>query len=737
MEKIFFFSGLFNAVISTIFGLFIFLKDRKNKVNITFSLFCLSVAFWSYAYMIWPFFLSKESVLISFQLLHIGASFTSITYLHFVTSWLNIDKRNKKIILSGYFLAILFSIFSFSPLFISDVVPKFSMEYWANPGIIYHFYLIYFFGYFLYSSILLFLNFRRVTGVKRTQIKYILIGMIIAFMGGSTNYPLWYDINFPPYGNFFVAFYVILTTYAIIRYRFMDIKFILRSSSVYLLSLIVIFGLASGVKILAEKFFEEFSFWIDLMVIFLAVSTFPSIKNQFFKWANEYFFTSLYDSGKLILKTGNDLKTFLNIDKIYEYLFAIFSKNLHTKAFSVLTYSEKGNNYLLQYNKGFKVNSESEFDRNPLVEDRFIANNEIVITEELRNLYYNEETKDLVDLLERLEVELLIPLKVKGNLVGLLALGQKETGEAYNDEDLQVLEIIAGQAAVAIENAQLYSEAKRFNIHLKKEVKKATENVERVNKDLSKTNKKLKDAYERLKQLDSAKNEFISIASHQLRTPLTSIKGFISMIREGDYGKIDKETDEALRKIFISNERLIKLVNDLLSLSRIESGKFGFIFKQNEIGPLVKSIVDNFKIEAEDKGLKVKYQKSKKAITPFVFDKDKIHEVVSNLIDNAIKYTNKGEVAVSLESFDDKIKITVSDTGKGMEVDEADYVFEKFRRGIESSNLNTEGVGLGLYVCRKIVDAHKGKIHAESDGLGKGSRFIVELRKDLKLEDGK
>jgi signal transduction histidine kinase len=499
----------------------------------------------------------------------------------------------------------------------------------------------------------------------------------------------------------------------------------------------VIFGLASGIKILAEKFFPEFSFWIDLMVIFLAVSTFPSIKNQFFKWANEYFFTSLYDSGKLILKTGNDLKTFLNIDKIYEYLFAIFSKNLHTKAFSVLTYSEKGNNYLLQYNKGFKVNSESEFDRNPLVEDRFIANNEIVITEELRNLYYNEETKDLVDLLERLEVELLIPLKVKGNLVGLLALGQKETGEAYNDEDLQVLEIIAGQAAVAIENAQLYSEAKRFNIHLKKEVKKATENVERVNKDLSKTNKKLKDAYERLKQLDSAKNEFISIASHQLRTPLTSIKGFISMIREGDYGKIDKETDEALRKIFISNERLIKLVNDLLSLSRIESGKFGFIFKQNEIGPLVKSIVDNFKIEAEDKGLKVKYQKSKKAITPFVFDKDKIHEVVSNLIDNAIKYTNKGEVAVSLEGFDDKIKITVSDTGKGMEVDEADYVFEKFRRGIESSNLNTEGVGLGLYVCRKIVDAHKGKIHAESDGLGKGSRFIVELRKDLKVEEEK
>jgi signal transduction histidine kinase len=690
-------------------------------------------------YFFWQISVSEDWAIFWLKFLTVGSIFVPILFFYFSVIFLKVYKKIASKII--FYLGLIFGFFVLlltpTNLFIKSVERKLSFDFWPNAGDLYWLLLFVFCSYLIMSILLFLRGYKNSSGINKEQIKFILIGTGLGFLGGVTNFPLWYDIPIYPIGNIFVSFYVIFIAYAIIRYRFMDIKFILRSSSVYLLSLLVISGLASIFKILAEKFFEEFSFWIDLMVIFLAVSTFPSIKNQFFKWANEYFFTSLYDSGKLILKTGNDLKTFLNIDKIYEYLFAIFSKNLHTKAFSVLTYSEKGNNYLLQYNKGFKVNSESEFDRNPLVEDRFIANNEIVITEELRNLYYNEETKDLVDLLERLEVELLIPLKVKGNLVGLLALGQKETGEAYNDEDLQVLEIIAGQAAVAIENAQLYSEAKRFNIHLKKEVKKATENVERVNKDLSKTNKKLKDAYERLKQLDSAKNEFISIASHQLRTPLTSIKGFISMIREGDYGKIDKETDEALRKIFISNERLIKLVNDLLSLSRIESGKFGFIFKQNEIGPLVKSIVDNFKIEAEDKGLKVKYQKSKKAITPFVFDKDKIYEVVSNLIDNAIKYTNKGEVAVSLEGFDDKIKITVSDTGKGMEVDEADYVFEKFRRGIESSNLNTEGVGLGLYVCRKIVDAHKGKIHAESDGLGKGSRFIVELRKDLKVEEEK
>ncbi len=731
-------SALINAVSSLSLGLII-LSKRSNNSSFSFSLFCFSIAFWSIGYFLWQISVSEEQAIFWLKSLTLGSIFVPIFFFYFSVVFLKIYKKliSKIIFYLGLIFGFFILVLTPTNLFVESVENKLSFNFWPNAGSLYWL-LLSVFCFYLIVSIFLFLRgYKNSSGINKEQIRFILFGTGLGFLGGVTNFPLWYDIPIYPIGNIFVSFYVLFVGYAIIKYRLMNIKFILRSSSVYLLSLMVIFGLASGAKILAGKFFPEFSFWIDLMVIFFAVSTFPPIKKVFFRWANEYFFTSLYDSGKLILKTGNDLKTFLNIEEVYKYLFSVLSKNLHTRAFGVLNYDKETKKYLLQYNQGFKVEKGSEFDGNYLVKAKFIANNEIVITEELKNLHYNEKTKDLVDLLKKLEVELLIPLKVKGNLIGLLALGQKETEEAYNDEDLQVLEIIAGQSAVAIENAQLYSEAKEFNLHLKREVKKATEDVKEANKDLSKTNKKLKDAYDRLKQLDSAKNEFISIASHQLRTPLTSIKGSVSMIREGDYGKIEKETDEVLKKIFISNERLIKLVNDLLSLSRIESGNFTFIFKKNNIVSLVKDILDSFKIEAKGKNIKLKYNKPEESINEFVFDKNKIHEVISNLIDNAIKYTLKGKVEVFLKNSKRKVFIIIKDTGKGMEKDEAKYIFEKFRRGIESSSLHTEGTGLGLYVSQKIIYAHKGKIYANSEGPGKGSQFTIELRKDLKAEEDK
>jgi signal transduction histidine kinase len=722
---------LISAVVVFFLGITVLLKGKKDKLNINFALFSFVSTIWMFGtFMMFINQGDTEKIIFWDKFVYVGVVYIPVITLHFglALTKFKIIKSNFLIIL-GYILSTFFLLLIPTDFFVEGV---FNYKWGAHSKaqFFHHIFLVYFALYIILKFIIVFKYYRKQLNlVEKERIKYCFVAFFILATFGPVVYLPAYGIGIYPFAYLSGLIFAIIISYTIVRYRFLNIKFIFRSSSVYLLSLIVVFGLASGVKILAEKFFPEFSFWIDLMVIFFAVSTFPPIKKVFFRWANEYFFTSLYDSGKLILKTGNDLKTFLNIEEVYKYLYSVLSKNLHTRAFGVLTYNKENKKYALQYNQGFRVERGSEFDRNPLVEAKYIANNEVVITEELKNLHYNEKTKDLIDLLERLEVELLIPLKVKGNLIGLLSLGQKETEEAYNDEDLQVLEIISGQAAVAIENAQLYSRVKRFNVRLKKEVREAVSEVEKTNKDLSQANRKLSNAYKKLKQLDSAKNEFISIASHQLRTPLTSIKGFISMIMEGDYGKVDKEVEDALKKIFISNERLIKLVNDLLSLSRIESGKFSFTFKKGDIVKLVKDILGDFKLEAKTKKLQLKFVKAEKEIKPFVFDPGKIHEVISNLVDNALKYTEKGEIEVKMENLKEKVRIIVSDSGQGMSEQELEYVFEKFRRGIDSSSLNTEGTGLGLYVCRKIVDAHKGKIYAESDGPGKGSRFVVELKK--------
>lgn len=714
-------------------GLLVFSK-KKTLAGISLTFLCLAVALWSLGYFIWQISGSADSSIFWLKFLTLFSIFIPVNFFIFSSIFLSLHKKPiyRIFMYIGLGAALAVVAVTSSDYLVQGVERRLSFEFWPIAGKWYWLMLVAFFSYFTTSLLLFFRAYRKSSGILKDQLGFILVGTGLGFLGGATNFPLWYDVPVYPVGNFLASFYVIFITYAVIRHRLFNIKLVLRQSSVYILSLGVIFAMTSVIKVLGSRFLSEFIFWVDLTAIFLAVAIFPYLKNRFLKLANEYFFTSLYDSGKLILKTSNELKTVLNIDKVYDFLYATFSKNFHAKAFGVLTFNEEDKTYELQYNQGFKAQKGDVFDSNPVVEEKFIKRNQIVITEELKSLHYSEKTKDLIQLLERLGVELLIPLKVKGNLIGLLAMGSKETGEAYNDEDLQVLEIIAAQAAVAIENAGLYSEVKKFNVRLRREVKKATSDVKDANASLTSTNKKLTEAYDKLKQLDSAKNEFISIASHQLRTPLTSIKGFISLIRDGDYGKVSRGVDTALKKIFISNERLIKLVNDLLSLSRIESGKFTFNFEKNDIVGMVKNIVDNFELEAEDRGLKILFKKPEGKINPFVFDRDKMYEVVSNLVDNAIKYTPKGEIKVSLENSAKKIRVVVEDSGKGMEKDESQYVFEKFRRGVGSSNLNTEGTGLGLYVCKKIVDAHKGKIIAESEGPGKGSRFIVELKKDFK-----
>lgn len=262
---------------------------------------------------------------------------------------------------------------------------------------------------------------------------------------------------------------------------------------------------------------------------------------------------------------------------------------------------------------------------------------------------------------------------------------------------------------------------------VKEEVKRK-EQLEIISKQLANTNIKLK-------RLDEAKTEFISIASHQLRTPLTSIKGFISLIFEGLYGKYSDQIKDVLEKVYISNERLIKLVEDLLNISRIDSGRMTFQFEKNSITEVVNEVFSTMEMVAENKKLKLEYKKPTKDIGDLIFDKVKIREVISNFVDNAIKYTQSGFVQLELKELPETVQVVVSDSGVGIDKEDIEGIFEKFRRGREIGKIHSDGAGLGLYVCLKIANAHNAKVWAESEGKGKGSRFILELRKDFEGKD--
>lgn len=246
------------------------------------------------------------------------------------------------------------------------------------------------------------------------------------------------------------------------------------------------------------------------------------------------------------------------------------------------------------------------------------------------------------------------------------------------------------------------------------------EKIERLAADLEAANKKLK-------ELDRRKSEFLSLASHQLRAPLTAIKGYASMLLEGSFGEIGETLKKPLDTIFTSSDRLVAIIEDFLTISRIEQNRLVYNFEVANLKELVSGIADDFKEAAREKNLAFSFSAEGEGYGARI-DTGKIAQIVSNVIDNAIKYTPEGSVSVTLSKPNEHTaRIVVKDTGVGMDAAAKKKIFQKFSRADGANKVSTSGTGLGLYVAKMLIAAHKGRIWAESAGVGKGATFYVEL----------
>ncbi|HLC69561.1 MAG TPA: ATP-binding protein [Patescibacteria group bacterium] len=225
----------------------------------------------------------------------------------------------------------------------------------------------------------------------------------------------------------------------------------------------------------------------------------------------------------------------------------------------------------------------------------------------------------------------------------------------------------------------------------------------------------------RLQELDKQKTEFLSIAAHQLRTPLSIIKGYVELVKDGAYGKINQKMGTVLSNVEGTNEHLVKLVDEFLDISRIEQGRTKYNFESGNICETITSVVEEMKMRAEEKGLAIAWSSCR--LPKVTMDAEKVRHVVFNFIDNAIKYAEAGEVVVETEDEGDGITVRVRDSGIGFEKNDQVNFYQKFYRGDNVKGTNVNGTGLGLYVCRKFIEAHGGKVWARSQGLGKGSEF--------------
>ncbi len=231
----------------------------------------------------------------------------------------------------------------------------------------------------------------------------------------------------------------------------------------------------------------------------------------------------------------------------------------------------------------------------------------------------------------------------------------------------------------------------------------------------------------REKAIERMKTEFVSLAAHQLRTPLSAIKWTLRMLLDGDLGTISDEQRDFIEKTYGSNERMIRLINDLLDVTRIEEGRYLHKPTPARLENVVQFVINFYKEEVKKRKIKLEFKKAKKQLPRVKIDVEKIRLAVQNLIDNAVRYTSLGgKVTVVLKYVKKEVEFSVKDTGIGIPQDQQQRVFSKFFRGANAIRMETEGSGLGLYITKNVIEAHGGKIWFESEE-GKGTTFYFTL----------
>lgn len=309
------------------------------------------------------------------------------------------------------------------------------------------------------------------------------------------------------------------------------------------------------------------------------------------------------------------------------------------------------------------------------------------------------ETKRFIDRVP-LKSIYIVKLSVRRRLVGVLIAGFYTPTNKLTEGDTLLMERLSESVGVALDNKLLFEENQRVL-------------------------RQLRESNEKLRELDEAKDDFISMASHQLRTPLTSVKGYISMIKEGDAGKVTPTQKQMLEQAFFSSQRMVYLIADLLNVSRLRTGKFVIEAAPVDIGRVVGEEIDQLTEIAKSRGLKLTYEKpdSGDKMTPLMLDETKTRQIIMNFIDNAIYYTpTGGNITVKLINKPATVELNVVDDGIGVPRSEQPHLFTKFYRAGNARKARPDGTGLGLFMAKKVIVAQHGSLVFKSKE-GKGSTF--------------
>jgi len=673
-------AGLLTFCVSLVIAFIVYFKSPKRAVNKFFALFSIAVALYGFGFFKQAMASTSVHEMIAIRINLFGTIFIPIFFLRSIYSLLE-KKLSFKSLALIYGVGIFFEVVNFSTdWFAKDPIPRLGFSYLFQAGFLYPALAFGFVLCIAFCLVNLFKGYKRSSGIRRNQLKYLFWAALIGFSGGSAGFALGYDINlypFNPFGAYFVFIGNILLAYAIVTYRLMDITFAVRDTTIRLASSLI----PAAIFIAIGMAF--FSPAVMIAMIVLTAITSPLLYGPLRRMLMPVILGGKYGYQQKLRRISDKWFSIFSLERLSEALVKDVANTIGMNYCNFMIYDEDDKSYFVKAKTGFKEEEAEPMEEllfkeeGPLV-SYLKKEKTIAIKEVLKIQPPFSEHDPVVKEMDRVKAAVSVPLNIDDELKAILNLGDKVSGEMYNRQDLEILSQIARDAEVMFR----YS---FFN-------------------------------YEQ--------SLLVYRYSHDLRTPLDPVQTYLYLMQQG---KLNEQEKQKYLGIVRKNiDFVAQGLSDMYQLSQMayDHIRKKFVFGHFNITEMVKRIVEDFTPEAKKKDIYLRFS-GKKQIPLTYGHEQSIERLIRNLIQNGIKFTDKGDVEVNVSSEREDIRIKVSDTGPGIPKKDLPKIFNPFFK-TKGRDQIVEGSGLGLTIVREITALHGGEINVESE-VGKGTTFTVLL----------
>ena len=696
---------LVTSITHSILSLFVYLNGRKKLTNITYSLYSASIAFWSGFEAFSITSKNPHDALVLWRLNHIGVIFIPIFFVHFVVSLLPQAKQAQKKILirASYLVGLGYLFVDLKGWLILEVVPKFYFRYFINPGHTYKLFFSLWVFWALFGLFELCKLFFNSPPDRKNQLSYFSISMFIAYLGGVPNFLPTFNVEIPiliPFGTYAISVYAFITTYAIITRNLMDIEVIIRRTAVFAGLFAFVYGVFTIFTILGQEFFKNSLHWnqwiATIPTVLIITFTLRPLENFLTNTTERWLFQKKYDYRELLRTFTNETLTVLDLGKLTMQTVESLVKIVKLESAAILLHDKDAKVYKMVAGMGIKE-KEIIFKDGDLLIDYLKKTNQHILKD--KSVDKIEGEGELKENFKRLNARLCLPIEFHDNLIGILCLGMKKSGEDFTQEDIDILNTLATTEAIAISNATQFDENAKM-------------------------------------QAVAAQSEKMAVIgtlaagiNHEICNPLGIVRGqcemFLLNSRDGFYN--EKSSEELLK---ISSEIMGKVISQTDRATAITKklSSFAKPSKRNELEEVrvEKEVEEVLGLIEHDLRLNnIDIQKDFPNNFPVILaDKKQIQEVFFNIIRNAAQAMDKkqGKILVSGFVENGTAVIRIADNGSGIPADKMNQVFNPFY----TTKAPGKGTGLGLIIVKQVVKKNQGTIALESE-IGVGTTFTLRF----------